>query len=100
MDTKCLVCPSIEDFYTGKEMGRGNFTHSCENQEHIVFTDIRGFLRHLKDGSPNFVELLFSKAFIVNSMYQDLWDKLAARRGEIEKLKEELKEEFNWECLK
>lgn len=90
MDTKCLVCPSIEDFYIGKEMGRGNFTHYRENQEHIVFTDVRGFLGHLKSGSPNFVELLFSKAFVVNPMYQDLWDKLTARREEIARYNEQM----------
>ena len=83
MDSKCLVCPSIEDFYKGKEMGRGNFTHYRENSEHIVFTDVRGYAGHLKSGSPNFVELLFSKAFIVNPMYADLWEKLISRREEI-----------------
>lgn len=83
LDTKCLVVPSIQDFITGKEMGRGNFTHIRPDQEHIVFTDVRGYFGHLKDGSPNFVELLFSKEFIINPRYEDLWNRLLEKREEI-----------------
>jgi hypothetical protein len=34
-------------------------------------------------GSPNWIELLFSKYSIVNPNYEDLWNKLVARKEDI-----------------
>lgn len=88
MDTKCIFCPCLDDFFKGKEIGRGNFTYYRPNQEHIVFTDIRSFIRKLKDGSPNFVELLFSKVFIINPIYEEFWQKLIDNREAIARYNE------------
>ena len=73
MDTKCLVCPSFEDFENGREIKKNNYTHYRENKEHISFLDIRNYIQLLKTGMPNAIELLYSKAFILNPKFASLW---------------------------
>lgn len=83
LDTKCLVVPSIKSLYTGKETVRPYSTYIRNNAEHIVMVDIRTFFEHLKRGSSNYIELLYSKAAIINPTYQVLWETLVAKREEL-----------------
>ncbi len=78
IDTKCLVIPSLEDVVMNKKPI--STTHICENNEHIDIKDIRLYFDNFKKQNINFIEILFSKYYIINPKYRDLWDELVADR--------------------
>lgn len=78
IDTKCLVIPSLEDVVMNKKPI--STTHICKNNEHIDIKDIRLYFDNFKKQNINFIEILFSKYYIINPKYEDLWDELVAGR--------------------
>ena len=74
VDTKAIILPSFEDFCKGFQPV--STTHVRENNEHIDIKDIRIILETFRKQNINFVEVLFSKYFIVSSKYFDFWRKL------------------------
>lgn len=78
IDTKCLIIPSLEDIVMNKKPV--STTHICDNNEHIDIKDIRLYFDNFKKQNINFIEILFSKYYIVNPKYKDLWDQLVADR--------------------
>ena len=83
LDSKCLVTPSINDFINGQCKCKQIPTYTRSNNEKIMFKDICGFQKQLMIGSPNWIELLFSKYSIINPNYEDLWNKLIVRKEDI-----------------
>lgn len=78
IDTKCIVIPSLKDIVMNKKPI--STTHICPNNEHIDIKDIRLYFDNFKKQNINFVEILFSKYYIVNPKYRDLWEQLVADR--------------------
>ena len=78
IDTKCIVIPSLEDVVMNKKPI--STTHICPNNEHIDIKDIRLYFDNFKKQNINFIEILFSKYYIVNPKYRDLWEQLVADR--------------------
>ena len=67
IDTKAIVLPSFEDFvYNRKPVSE---TIILPNNEHIDVKDIRIMFDTFKKQNINFIEILFSEFFIVNSKY-------------------------------
>lgn len=80
VDTKCIVLPSIRQLCNDQPM---SMTHVRANDEHIDFKDVRLMFEIFKKQNLNFIEILFTKYYIINPSYADLWNAVAARRDEI-----------------
>lgn len=78
IDTKVIVIPSLEEIVMNKKPI--STTHICPNNEHIDIKDIRLYFENFKKQNINFLEILFSKFYIVNEKYHDLWNELVADR--------------------
>lgn len=79
VDTKAIVLPSFDDFCRGKQPISTTVVRS--NNEHIDLKDIRVMFDTFKKQNVNFVEILFTKHFIVADKYVKFWNKLR-RLGE------------------
>lgn len=78
IDTKVIVIPSLEEIVMNKKPI--STTYICPNNEHIDIKDIRLYFENFKKQNINFLEILFSKFYIVNEKYHDLWDELVKGR--------------------
>lgn len=74
VDTKVIVLPSFDDFCHGKSPV--STTVERANKEHIDLKDIRIMFETFKKQNVNFVEILFTKYFIVTDKYAKYWRKL------------------------
>ena len=74
IDTKCIVLPSLEDICLNK--GAASYTYVRENNEHIDFKDLRVIIGDFKKQNINFLEILFTKYFIINKDYEELFNPL------------------------
>lgn len=78
VDTKLLLVPTLDEIIFNKKPV--STTHVRENDEHIDAKDIRLYWQCFRKGNPNFVEVLFTDYYIVNSMYFDLWEEMRSKR--------------------
>ena len=78
VDTKLLLVPTLDEIIFNKKPV--STTHVRENDEHIDAKDIRLYWQCFRKGNPNFVEVLFTDYYIVNSMYADLWEEMRSKR--------------------
>lgn len=67
IDTKCIVLPSLSDICLNKDPV--SYTHVRANNEHIDFKDLRKITGDFKKQNINFLEILFTKYFIINEDY-------------------------------
>ena len=81
VDTKLIVVPSFKDIAMNKSPV--STTHVRENNEHIDFKDIRLYLQTFRKQNINFLEILFTKFYICNTMYCDEWERLVTAREQI-----------------
>lgn len=79
VDTKAILLPSFDDFCRGKQPISTTVVRS--NNEHIDLKDIRVMFDTFKKQNVNFVEILFTKYFVVADKYVKFWNKLR-RLGE------------------
>lgn len=84
VDTKLIVTPSFEEIALNKKPV--STTHIRENEEHIDFKDIRLYMETFKKQNLNFLEILFTSYKSVNSLYEDQWNRLVARREDIARM--------------
>ena len=78
VDTKLLLVPTLDEIVFNKKPI--STTHVRENDEHIDAKDVKLYWQCFKKGNPNFVEVLFTDYYIVNSMYADLWEEMRDNR--------------------
>jgi predicted nucleotidyltransferase len=74
VDSKLLLVPTLDEIIFNKKPV--STTHVRENEEHIDAKDIRLYWQCFRKGNINFVEVLFSEYYIVNPMYEDLWEEM------------------------
>ena len=80
VDTKCVLTPSLKELTESKMTSN---TYVRENDEHIDFKDIRAMLETFQKSNLNFLEILYTKYYIINPMYEAEWNKLVAARDSI-----------------
>lgn len=81
IDTKAIVIPSLYDVVTNRKPI--STTHVLPNNEHLDVKDIRLYFETFRKQNINFVEILFTKFYLVNPKYKDLWDLLLEYREDI-----------------
>ena len=80
VDTKCVLAPSLRELAESKMT---SVTYVRENDEHIDFKDIRMMLETFKKSNLNFLEILYTKYYIINPIYETEWNKLVEVRDSI-----------------
>lgn len=83
IDTKCIIVPSLEDIIFNKSPI--STTHILPNDEHIDIKDIRLIFNNFRKQNINYIEILFTKYFILNPQYKKLWNELVEDREAIAK---------------
>ena len=83
VDTKCIIVPSLEDIIFNKQPL--STTHILPNDEHIDFKDIRLIFGNFRKQNINYIEILFTKYFILNPKYKKFWNELIEEREAIAK---------------
>ena len=83
VDTKCIILPSFEDIVFNKQPI--STTYVLPNNEHIDLKDIRLIFNNFRKQNINFVEILFTKYFILNPKYKKFWNELVEEREAIAK---------------
>ena len=81
VDTKATLFPNFDDFALNKKPV--STTHILLNNEHIDLKDIRFMFDCFWKQNVNFLEVLFSKYFIVNPNYKEEWNQLLGLRERI-----------------
>jgi hypothetical protein len=85
VDTKLIVVPSFKDIAMNKKPI--STTHIRANEEHIDWKDIRLYMQTFRKQNLNFLEILFTEYFIMNSCaYYDEWMRLVAAREDIARM--------------
>jgi predicted nucleotidyltransferase len=74
IDTKCIVLPTLEDICLNKKAT--SYTHVRENNEHIDFKDLRVITGDFKKQNINFLEILFTKYWMIHEDYYELFKPL------------------------
>ena len=77
VDTKCVLAPSFKELAESKMTST---TYVRENDEHIDFKDVRAMLETFRKSNLNFLEILYTKYYIINPIYADEWNRLILRR--------------------
>lgn len=80
VDTKCVLAPSLKELAESKMTST---TYVRENDEHIDFKDVRAMLETFRKSNLNFLEILYTKYYIINPIYEVEWNKLIAERDSI-----------------
>lgn len=81
IDTKLIVAPSFEEIAMNTKPV--STTHIRANEEHIDFKDIRLYMQTFRKQNLNFLEILFTPFYIINSKYKDEWMRLVNARESI-----------------
>ena len=78
VDTKSIVLPSLEDFINNKSPI--STVEIMDNNEHAEVKDIRVMFDMFKKMNLSYIELLYSKVWIVNPKYEDLMAEMFKNR--------------------
>lgn len=84
VDTKLIVAPNFKDICLNKKPI--STTHVRANDEHTDWKDIRLYIEVFRKQNLNFLEILFTPYAIINPLYKEQWDRLAAAREEIARM--------------
>ena len=81
IDTKAVVAPSIKEIASNKKPM--STTHIMDNGEHLEIKDIRLLFNCFKNQGLNYIEILFTKYFVLNDDFKDIWSTLVDCREQI-----------------
>ena len=87
VDTVAIVLPTTKELYFNKPVTK---EIHLDNGEHIVVKDIREFMNMLRKQNLNFMEVLFTKFYYINPLYQNLWNLFLVNRERIARYNPEL----------
>jgi predicted nucleotidyltransferase len=76
VDTKLIVTPTLDDIIFNQKPV--STTHIRENDAHIDFKDVRLMFQTFRKCNLNFTEILFTQYKIINPLYKEQWDRVAA----------------------
>ena len=74
VDTKLIITTSINAFVFNRSPVSS--THILENNEHIEIKDVRLMFNCYKKQNINFIETLFTNYYILNPIYEDIFNPL------------------------
>ena len=78
VDTKLIVTPSFYDLAMNRQPI--STTHVRENNSHTDFKDVRLYMQTFRKMNVNFLEILFTKYYLVTSSYEKQWNRLIEAR--------------------
>lgn len=81
VDTKLIVTPSFKDIALDRKPVSTTFVR--DNEEHTDDKDIRLYIETFRKQNLNFLEILFTDYYILNSLYEAQWNRLIAAREQI-----------------
>lgn len=84
VDTKCLLLPNFKEICLNHKPV--STTIVLDNNEHLDTKDIRLYLQTFRKQNINFVEILFTPYYLVNSLYSAYWEELINHNEEIARL--------------
>lgn len=84
VDTKLIIVPKFADICLNRKPI--STTHVRENNEHTDWKDIRLYMETFRKQNLNFLEILFTPYYIINSMYRDDWMRLVEQREAIARM--------------
>ena len=70
VDTKCILIPTLEDLCLRRPVSK---KIHLENGEHCDVKDIREIVANFRKQNINFLEILYTPYFWINSMYEKVW---------------------------
>ena len=86
IDTKLIVVPNFRDICLNKKPV--STTHVRANDEHTDWKDVRLYMETFRKQNLNFLEILFTKFYIINPMYEEEWNRLVEAREFIARMNE------------
>jgi predicted nucleotidyltransferase len=86
VDTKLIVVPNFRDICLNKKPV--STTHVRANDEHTDWKDVRLYMETFRKQNLNFLEILFTKFYIINPMYEEEWNRLVEAREFIARMNE------------
>lgn len=84
IDSKLIVVPTFREMAMNKKPV--STTHIRRNNEHIDFKDIRLYIDYFRKQNLNSLEILFTKYFIINPLYEEQWNRFVEAREEIARM--------------
>ena len=78
VDTKLIVVPTFEDIAMARKPV--STTHVRANNEHIDFKDVRLYMETFRKQNLNFLEILFTRYYGLNPLYEEEWMRLVEAR--------------------
>ena len=81
VDTKLIVVPSFKDICLNRKPISTTYVRA--NDEHTDWKDVRLYMDTFRSQNLNFLEILFTPYFVINSMYYDQWMRLVEQREAI-----------------
>ncbi len=84
VDTKLITTPSFKSIALNRKPV--STTHVRANEEHIDFKDVRLYMETFRKQNLNFLEILFTKYYLVNSTYSTEWMRLVFAREQIARM--------------
>ena len=86
IDSKCIILPSLTDLI--KNHRPISTTIKLDNGEQVDVKDIRIMFENFKKQNINFVEILFTRYFVINLKYEYFNKELISRRDQIARMDE------------
>lgn len=86
VDTKLIVVPDFRDICLNRKPV--STTHVRANDEHTDWKDVRLYMETFRKQNLNFLEILFTPYFVINSTYWDEWMRLVEAREFIARMNE------------
>lgn len=83
VDTKCLVVPTFEDIISNEV--KNNKTIDFGKSGICTVIDIREYIKEVKKQNINFLEIMFTNYYIINTKYRPFWNQLVSEREKLVK---------------
>lgn len=81
IDTKLFITPTLKEISLSWKPA--SYTYTRDNKELIDVKDIRKFINLACKQNPSFLEILFTKYYIINPLYKNEWDEIIRMNEEI-----------------
>ena len=83
VDTKCLVVPTFEDIISNEV--NSNKTIDFGKSGVCTVIDVREYIKEVKKQNINFLEIMFTNYYIVNTKYRPFWNQLLSEKEKLVK---------------